>query len=138
MAPRRSWTKANNPYWSTHVETWYGGHQEPEEYCRRRKLSIVTFKQWACHLVSPEDLRKRAERLQKLRWNELERQAKKEQPKRHRKGCALSLQRAHGQRSDRSSGVLEHAYRSDELERHGACRICDSARSFAPCVAHLT
>ena len=21
MAPRRSWTKANNPYWSTHVET---------------------------------------------------------------------------------------------------------------------
>jgi hypothetical protein len=32
--------------------------------------------------VSLEDLHKRAEHLQKLRWNELEQQAKKEQPKR--------------------------------------------------------
>jgi hypothetical protein len=78
MAPRRSWTKANNPYWSTHVATWYRGRQEAEEYCRRRKLSIVTFKRWASHLVSKEDLRKRAEHLRKWRWNELERQAKKE------------------------------------------------------------
>ena len=25
MAPRRSWAKADNPYWSTHVATWYRG-----------------------------------------------------------------------------------------------------------------
>ncbi len=85
MAPRRSWTKADNPYWSTHVATWYRGHQEAEEYCRRRKLSRTTFDRGARHLVSPEDLRKRAEHLRKLRWNELERQAKKGQPKRRRR-----------------------------------------------------
>jgi len=66
MAPRRSRTKANNPYWSTHVETWCCGHQEAEEYCRRRKLLIATFERWACHLVSPKDLRKRTEHLHKL------------------------------------------------------------------------
>jgi len=71
MAPQRSWTKANNPYWSTHVATWYRGHQEAEEYCRRRKLSRTAFDRWARHLVSPEDLRKRLEHLRKLRWNEL-------------------------------------------------------------------
>ena len=78
MTPQRSWTKANNPYWSTHVATWYRGRQEAEEYCRRRKLSIVTFKRRARHLVGPEDLRKRVEHLRKLRWNELEQQDKKE------------------------------------------------------------
>ena len=77
----RSWEKANNPYWSEHVETWYRDHQEVEEYCRRRKLSRATFERWA----RPEDLRKRAEHQQKLRWTELERQAKKKQPKRRRR-----------------------------------------------------
>ncbi len=52
----RSWEKANNPYWSEHVETWYRGHQDAEEYCRRRKLSCATFERWARHLVSAEDL----------------------------------------------------------------------------------
>jgi hypothetical protein len=85
MAPRRSWTKANNPYWSTHVATWYRGHQEAEEYCRRRKLSRATFERWPRHLVSPEDLRKRVEHPRKLRWNELEQQDKKKQPKRRRR-----------------------------------------------------
>ena len=47
----------------------------------------MTFDRWARHLVSPEDLRKRTERQQKLRWNELEQQAKKEQPKRRRRGA---------------------------------------------------
>ena len=32
MAPRRSWAKANNPYWSSHVESWYRGSQDAEEY----------------------------------------------------------------------------------------------------------
>src|SRR5271167_2430342 len=50
---------------------------------------------------------------------------------------AQSLQRADGQRSGGSSGVLGHAYRSDELERHGARRVCRSARSFAACIADL-
>ncbi len=85
MAPRRSWTKANNPYWSTHVETWYRGHLEAEEYCRRRKLSIATFEQWARHLVSPEDLHKRTKHLQKLRRKEQVRQGNKGQPKRRKR-----------------------------------------------------
>jgi transposase-like protein len=85
MAPRRSWTNANNPYWSTHVATWYRGHQEAEEYCRQRKLSIVTFKQWARHLVGSEDLRKRTKHLQKLHREAPERQAKKVQPKQRRR-----------------------------------------------------
>jgi hypothetical protein len=67
LAARRSWAKANNPYWSTHVATWLRGHQTAQEYCRRHKLSIVTFEQWARHLLSPEDLRKHAKDLQKLR-----------------------------------------------------------------------
>jgi hypothetical protein len=48
---------------------------------------------------------------------------------------AKSLQRAYGQRSDCASRVPEHACGGDELERHGARRICRSARSFAACVA---
>ena len=85
MAPQRSWTKANNPYWSTHVETWYRGHLEAEEYCRRRKLSIAAFERRARHLVSPEDLRKRTEHPRKLRREEQVRQGKKGQPKRRKR-----------------------------------------------------
>jgi hypothetical protein len=85
MALRRSWTKANNPYWSTHVATWYRGHQEAEEYCRRRKLSITTFERWMRHLVCAEDLCKRAEYLRKLRSKELERQGKKGPSKRRKR-----------------------------------------------------
>jgi hypothetical protein len=77
--------KANNPYWSTHVATWYRGHQEAEEYCRRRKLSIATFERCARHVVSPEDLHKRTEHLQKLRREEQVRQGKKRQPKRRKR-----------------------------------------------------
>jgi transposase-like protein len=85
MAPRRSWAKANNPYWSTHVATWYRGHQSAQEYCRRRKLPTATFEQWARHLLSPEDLRKHAKDLQKLRREAVERQGKNGQPKRRRR-----------------------------------------------------
>src|SRR5689334_12426617 len=53
------------------------------------------------------------------------------------KVSTLSLQCAYGQRSSCASSVLEHACRSVELERHGACRVCRSARSFAACVAHM-
>lgn len=85
MAPRRSWAKADNPYWSTHVATWYRGRQDVEEYCRRRKLSITTFERWMRHLVSAEDLRKRVEYLRKLRSKELERQGKKGPSKRRKR-----------------------------------------------------
>lgn len=34
------------------------------------------------------------------------------------KAAALSLRQAHGQRPDRTSGLLEHACRGAELERH--------------------
>ena len=85
MGSRRSWAKANNPYWSTHVATWFRGHESAEGYCRRRKLSTATFEQWARHLLSPEDLRNRAEELRKLRRKELERQGKSEPPRRRRR-----------------------------------------------------
>jgi transposase-like protein len=85
MAPRRSWAKANNPYWSTHIATWFRGHQTAQEYCRRRKLPTATFEQWARHLLNPEDLRKRAKDLQKLRREAVERQGKNGQPKRRRR-----------------------------------------------------
>ncbi|SDE77399.1 hypothetical protein SAMN05216337_103487 [Bradyrhizobium brasilense] len=46
MAPRRSWAKANYPYWSSHVESWYRSNQDAKEYCGRRKLSMATFERW--------------------------------------------------------------------------------------------
>ena len=81
MAPRRSFAKANNPYWSNHVATWYAGHQDVEEYCRRRDISTASFMLWARHLLSLEDLRKRKERLRNLRLERLERQGKKARSK---------------------------------------------------------
>ncbi|MGB8527390.1 MAG: hypothetical protein WCD75_11230 [Rhodoplanes sp.] len=82
MAPHRSFAKANNPYWSNHVATWYAGHQDVEEYCRRRDISTRSFMLWARHLLSSEDLRKRKERLRNLRLEKLERQGKKARSKR--------------------------------------------------------
>jgi transposase-like protein len=88
MAPRRSWAKANNPYWSNHVATWYAGHQSVEEYCRRRDISTASFMKWMRHLLSPEDLRKRKERLRNLRRETPERQQSKRhaRPRRYRYG----------------------------------------------------
>ena len=85
MAPRRSWAKANNPYWSNHVATWYGGHQDAEDYCRRHDLSTASFMLWTGHLLSPEDLRKRKERLRNLRQETPEQQGKKVQSKRRKR-----------------------------------------------------
>jgi hypothetical protein len=85
MAPRRSWSKVDNPWWSGHVATWYGGHQDAEDYCRQRDLSTATLMQWARHLLSAEDLRKRTEELQKLRRQRPERQPKNAPPKRPRR-----------------------------------------------------
>jgi len=70
MAPRRSWVKANNPFWSAHVAAWYRSALDAEDYCRRRDLSPATLMLWARHLVSQEDLRKRADDLRKLRRKE--------------------------------------------------------------------
>ena len=111
MAPRRSWTNANNPYWSTQVATWYRGYQEAKEYCRRRKLSIVTFKQWARHLVSPEDLRKRTKHLRKLYREEPKQQAKKAQPKQRRRYARYR----YGVRTD-SGPIALRAFWSMQIE----------------------
>lgn len=81
----RSWAKANNPYWSNHVATWYAGHQSVEEYCRRRDISTTSFKRWARHLLSSEDLHKRKKRLQNLRTKRLERRGKKARSKPRRR-----------------------------------------------------
>lgn len=137
MAPRRSWAKANSPYWSSQVASWYRSNLSALEYCRRRDLSITTFELWMCHLVNADDLRKRAEKLQNLRRKKAGRQGKTQQPKRPPEEAPLSLRQAHGQRPNRPSRVLEHACRGDELEWHGSCRVCGSARAFAACVADL-
>jgi hypothetical protein len=58
---------------------------------------------WARHLLSPEDLRKRAENFRKFGRESAERQYKKGHPKQAQEGSALSLQRACGQQTDCSS-----------------------------------
>jgi hypothetical protein len=50
---------------------------------------------------------------------------------------ALSLRHADGYWPDHFSRVLEHACRSDELQRHGACGVRRGARSVAALAAHL-
>ncbi|MDW6022168.1 transposase [Mesorhizobium sp. BAC0120] len=82
MAPRRSWAKANSPYSSSHVASWFRGNLDAQEYCLRRDLSITTFVLWMRHLVSADDLRKRAEKLQNSRRKKAGRQHKTQQPKR--------------------------------------------------------
>src|SRR6266436_3834537 len=85
MAPRRSWAKADNPFWSNHVAAWYGSALDAEHYCRKHNLSTASLMRWARHLVSAEDLRKRSEDLQKLRRKERERQSTNRPPKRSKR-----------------------------------------------------
>lgn len=85
MAPRRSWAKANSPYWSSDVANWYRSTQDAQEYCRRRDLSVATFERWLRHLVSSDDLRKRAEKLRNLRKQTAARQHGKTPPKRSKR-----------------------------------------------------
>src|SRR5438067_557831 len=88
MASRRSWAKADNPFWSNHVAAWYGSALDAEHYCRKHDLSTASLMRWARHLVSAEDLRKRTEDLQKSRRKKSERQPKNGQsnkPKRPRR-----------------------------------------------------
>jgi hypothetical protein len=93
MAPRRSWAKANNPFWSKHVVAWYQGALETEHYCRKHDLSTTSLMRWARHLLSAEDLHKRAQHQRNLPQKALKRQ----QPlKRRKEASALSLRRAHG------------------------------------------
>lgn len=103
--PRRSWDKADNPYWRTHVGSWYRSRLEAEEYCRRHRLSTVTFEQWARHLLDPKDLRKRAEYLRELHQEKLKKQARKAS----RKKQNGPPRRRYGARTDRGSLAL-HAF----------------------------
>jgi len=66
VAPRRSWAKADNPFWSNHVAAWYRSALEAEHYCRRHDLPTTSLMRWARHLLSKEELRNRAERLRNL------------------------------------------------------------------------
>jgi len=88
MAPRRSWVKADNPFWSNHVAAWYRSELDAEHYCRKHDLSTASLMGWARHLLSADDLHKRAEDLQKLHRKEPRRQPKNGQsntPKRPRR-----------------------------------------------------
>jgi transposase-like protein len=82
MAPRRSWVKADNPFWSNHVAAWYRSALDAEHYCRKHDLSTASLMRWARHLLSAEDLRKRAEDLQKSHRKKPERQPKNAHPNR--------------------------------------------------------
>jgi hypothetical protein len=103
MAPRRSWAKANNPIWSQHVVAWYQGALEAEHYCRKHDLSTTSLMRWARQLLSADDLRKG------IYPENIETAAEERAVEAPKGASALSLRRAHGQRSDCASGVLEHA-----------------------------
>jgi hypothetical protein len=91
MAPRRSWAKANNPFWSKHVVAWYQGALETEHYCRKHDLSTTSLMRWARHLLSAEDLRKRAQHQRNLpqkasKWQKREPSKRQRRPRRYRYG----------------------------------------------------
>jgi hypothetical protein len=85
MAPRRSRAKANNPFWSNHAAACYRGPLEAETYRRKHDLSTTSLMRWARHLLSAEDLCKRAEHLRNLSRKTSKRQHKKQPPKRQRR-----------------------------------------------------
>lgn len=74
------------------------------------------FERWARHLVSSEDLRKRAERLRNLRREEPKRPAKKGQLKCPRRPSRYRCTDSGPMLFGRSEA---HACRDDELERQG-------------------
>jgi hypothetical protein len=85
LAPRRSWAKANNPFWSNHVATGYRSALEADQYCRKLALSTTSLMRWARHLLSADDLGKRAEPQRSLPRKTSKRQHKTEQSKRCRR-----------------------------------------------------
>jgi hypothetical protein len=85
MASRCSWAKADNPFRSDHVAPWYRGTLQAETYCRKHDLSTTSLMRWARHLLSAEDLRKRAEHLRNLPQKASKRQQEKEPSKRQRR-----------------------------------------------------
>jgi hypothetical protein len=85
MAPRRSWAKADNPFWSAHLVAWYRSGLDAKDYCRRSELSPATLMLWVHHLLSADDLRKRAEELQKSHRKKSGRQPKNGQPNKHKR-----------------------------------------------------
>ncbi|MER8448749.1 hypothetical protein [Mesorhizobium sp. M0130] len=137
MAARRSWAKANSPYWSSHVASWYRGNQDALEYCRRRDLSITTFELRMRHLVSADDLRKRAERLQNLHRKKAARSRKEVPPKRPKR----PPRHRYGRRTD-SGPIALRAFWSMHVKAMnwsgmGARGVCRCTWSVAACVADL-
>jgi hypothetical protein len=71
--------QGRHPFWSNHVAAWYRSALDAEHYCRKHDLSTASSVRWARHLLSADDLRKRAEDRQKFAGKEPRRQPKKGQ-----------------------------------------------------------
>ena len=137
MAPRRSWVKADNPFWSNHVAAWYRSALDAERYCRKHDLSTASLMRWGAPSAECGGSAQACGRSAEIAPERAGTAAEERAAEQAQEASAQSLQRADGQRSSGSSGVLGHAYRSDELERHGARRVCRSAGFVAACVADL-
>lgn len=66
MTGKRSWEKANSPYWSMHIEAWRQSGLSQAAYCGEHGLSKHTFRKWLKHLISKEDMRKHVEYQKEL------------------------------------------------------------------------
>jgi hypothetical protein len=137
MAPRRSWAKANNPFWSKHVVAWYQGALETEHYCRKRDLSTTSLMRLGAYLLGAANLRKRAKHLRNLPQKVSKRQQNKEPSKRQRRPRRYR----YGVRTDSGPIALQAFWRMHieaiNIQRYGACRICRGIRSVAAFAAHL-
>ena len=163
MAARRSWAKADNPFWSAHVVAWYRSALEAEHYCRKHDLSTTSLMRWARHLLSKEDLRKRAEHLRNLPRKTPKGQGKKRQlkprtrPPRYRYGVRtdsgpIALQAFWGMHVEAMNfsgmghaeyaaalGLSPHSLRiwRDHLEQSGN-KMTPGSTSFIPSAPQLT
>jgi hypothetical protein len=106
MAPRRSWVKANNPFWSKHIVAWYQGALEAEHYCRKQARSFDD-KLDAVGASSAERGRsaQTCSTSAEFASEGVETAAEEGVVEAPKEASALSLRRAHGQRSDWSMHV---------------------------------
>jgi transposase-like protein len=103
VAPRRTWAKADNPFWSNHVAAWYRSALDAEHYSRKHDLSTTSLMRWARHLLSAEDLRKHTENLRNLPRKMQKGPDKKAQSKRRRR----SPRYRYGARTDTAPVALQ-------------------------------
>jgi hypothetical protein len=134
MAPRLSWAKADNPFWSNHIAAWYRSALDAEHYCQKHDLSTASLMRWARYLLSAEDLRKHAEDLQKVRRKEPRPQPKNGHSNKRGLGAIATacVQRAVRLRFGRSGACM---WRRRIGPVWGTPSMSQRARSFAACVA---